>query len=299
MNFPLPPRSLRLTALYRPRRFSPAAPELPTESFSLPDAGLPEQDVWRLFWIRRGSVRVSGCGLDCHRGTDCCCGPGSAVLAGPEAGQSLRLLSADPACPADITCILFLCGQETPVLPTASVALLSAGEPERSLFPAFLEECETLFGDSSPEEKKEQAQLCASLLETLLLLLLRRSKNGAGTAPDDPLYQSLLDYLRCNLSRQLSVDQICRDNRISRSRLQRLFLDRTGNGVIHAFSSMKIEEAKRLIPDWGLNFSQIADRLGYRSVHYFSRQFKQFTGMTPSAYAAQVRKVVDMGAWEL
>ena len=40
-----------------------------------------------------------------------------------------------------------------------------------------------------------------------------------------------------------------------------------------------------MIRDNQLNFTQIADRLGYNSIHYFSRQFKQITTMTPSEYA--------------
>ena len=37
------------------------------------------------------------------------------------------------------------------------------------------------------------------------------------------------------------------------------------------------------------NVTQIADRLGYASVHYFSRYFKQATGMTPTEYTLSVQ----------
>ena len=55
------------------------------------------------------------------------------------------------------------------------------------------------------------------------------------------------------------------------------------------FSMMKIDTAKQMIRDNQLNFTQIADRLGYNSIHYFSRQFKQITTMTPSEYATSIR----------
>ena len=38
---------------------------------------------------------------------------------------------------------------------------------------------------------------------------------------------------------------------------------------------MKIDAAKQLIRNQSLNFTQIADTMGYTSVHYFSRQFKK------------------------
>ena len=30
-----------------------------------------------------------------------------------------------------------------------------------------------------------------------------------------------------------------------------------------------------------MNFTQIAEQVGYETIYYFSRQFKQHTGMTP------------------
>ena len=41
------------------------------------------------------------------------------------------------------------------------------------------------------------------------------------------------------------------------------------------------------------NFTEIAQRLGYSSVHYFSRHFKQVAGMTPSEYAASVKALCE------
>ena len=52
---------------------------------------------------------------------------------------------------------------------------------------------------------------------------------------------------------------------------------------------MKIDAARQLIRSRRLNFSQIADALGYTSVHYFSRQFKKVTGMSPSEYSASIK----------
>ena len=56
------------------------------------------------------------------------------------------------------------------------------------------------------------------------------------------------------------------------------------------FSLFKISAAKQLLVRRDLNISQIADALGYSDVHYFSRRFKQLTGMPPSQYAAMARK---------
>ena len=52
---------------------------------------------------------------------------------------------------------------------------------------------------------------------------------------------------------------------------------------------MKIEEAKKLMREGKYNFTQISDILGYTSIHYFSRQFKNVTDMTPSQYVLSVK----------
>lgn len=41
------------------------------------------------------------------------------------------------------------------------------------------------------------------------------------------------------------------------------------------FTSLKIEEAKKLISFDKYTFTEIAYKLGYSSLHYFSRQFKR------------------------
>ena len=57
---------------------------------------------------------------------------------------------------------------------------------------------------------------------------------------------------------------------------------------------MKIDTAKQMIRDNQLNFTQIADRLGYNSIHYFSRQFKKITGMTPSEYVSSIKALSEV-----
>ena len=51
---------------------------------------------------------------------------------------------------------------------------------------------------------------------------------------------------------------------------------------------VRIDRARRLLTSTDMSMSQIADALGYQDVFYFSRQFKQKTGMPPSEYRRQV-----------
>ncbi len=60
------------------------------------------------------------------------------------------------------------------------------------------------------------------------------------------------------------------------------------------FTGLKIQAAQRMIREGRLNFTQIAARLGFQSSHYFSRRFRQTTGMSPSEYARSVKMLSEL-----
>ncbi len=108
--------------------------------------------------------------------------------------------------------------------------------------------------------------------------------------PSVLLYLSVLQYLKRHLCEPLSVSQICADNRTSRSCVERLFRRMGWHGVMDCFSRLKINGARRLIASGSMTFTQIAAALGFSSVFYFSRRFKEIAKMTPSEYAALCRE---------
>ena len=140
-------------------------------------------------------------------------------------------------------------------------------------------------------------QFIKMYLQQVLLHLVRSCETGIAPSltkfsrqkSEDELFNRIISYMEDNLSSQLTIEQICKDNLIGRSILQKLFKEHTDCGVIDYFSTMKISAAKQMIRDQHLNFTQIADSLGYNSIHYFSRQFKKLTGMTPSEYASSIK----------
>ena len=103
-------------------------------------------------------------------------------------------------------------------------------------------------------------------------------------------FQQMIDYMQANLAGQITLDTLSQHLSISASSVTKLCHDCCGQTPISYFIQLKIEEAKRLICQSSLNFSQIAESLGYSSVHYFSSQFKKETGQTPSEYAASIQK---------
>ncbi len=141
-------------------------------------------------------------------------------------------------------------------------------------------------------------QMTFNLLEEFLITLLRRTESGIhrDTRIVTPMYdenlpddiRKIADYMEENINKSLSVSQIAKHFSLSESGLKKMFSSEVG-GVTDFFNSIKIERAKLLIRENDKNFTEIAEFLGFNSIHYFSRMFKKKTGMTPSEYRNSVK----------
>ena len=75
---------------------------------------------------------------------------------------------------------------------------------------------------------------------------------------------------------------------MSISKLKLLFKEQCGCGPVCYFIQLKIQAAKKMICDSSMSFTQIAEQLGFGSVHYFSNLFKEnrllaFAAMLPTS----------------
>lgn len=196
---------------------------------------------------------------------------------------------------------------------------LKIDEMERTLLADIIIEARHCFDcrlddpylQNMPQKEPElfgSQQLIRLHLEHFLIHLIRRHSNpivlrkkplqleppkSAKTKSDAELFNRVADYLEANLRNHVTIAQICKDNLLSRSQLQKLFRERSNLGIIEYFSLMKINAAKQMIRTNRLNFTQISEQLGYTSIHYFSRQFKKITGMTPSEYATSIKAISE------
>lgn len=206
----------------------------------------------------------------------------------------------------NLVVISFACN--SPAMDFFCGKILTIGDEERALLGNIIGEAQKAFCSPLDDpyynslERSDSAsfgseQLIHLYMEQLLLLLYRKNTEKIPQSKtktlkkrsDTYIYTHIIDYLEQNISVSLSVEQICKDNLIGRSQLQKLFREKNNCGVIDHFSHMKIESAKELIRENRLNFTQIAESLGYTSIHYFSRQFKKITGMTPSEYSSSIK----------
>ena len=103
-------------------------------------------------------------------------------------------------------------------------------------------------------------------------------------------FNKVVEYMKRNLSKSLSLEGIAAVSSMSPSKLSGLFKEQSGIGPITYLNKLRISEAQRLIRDTSMNFTEISELVGMGSIHYFSRLFKKLTDTTPSEYAASLTK---------
>ena len=141
--------------------------------------------------------------------------------------------------------------------------------------------------------------VCSSLERFLCMLYCRLSGVGFLTDETEKVSRHLGDsrlveevkiFLAQNLERHLTLGEICDRFWVSRTALSRKFRKVEGKGVMDYFIDLKIDEAKTRIRKSAESFTDIAEGLGFSSVGYFSKIFKEKVGMTPTAYSRYVSK---------
>lgn len=104
------------------------------------------------------------------------------------------------------------------------------------------------------------------------------------------LVEDVKSYLANHLSEQLSISDICTAFGVGQTALSKKFRAETKKGVIEYFMDLKIGDARQKIRQSRLSFAQISESLGFSTPNYFSKVFKQKTGLTPTEYSRFVSK---------
>lgn len=105
---------------------------------------------------------------------------------------------------------------------------------------------------------------------------------------ENELLNEIILYINENIYTALTIEEICRQFSVSRSSLQMLFKNNLNVAPKQYISDLKLNKSKVLIKESIYTISEISNKLGFASIHYFSRKFKQQFGITPTDYAKTI-----------
>ncbi|MEC0238869.1 response regulator [Paenibacillus dokdonensis] len=101
---------------------------------------------------------------------------------------------------------------------------------------------------------------------------------------------SLLTYLKDNLTRDISLKEAAERINISETYLSTIFKKETGMGFTDWINTMRIDQATSLLMETSLPSYLIAEQVGYENINYFGRIFKKLKGVSPQKYRSQFQK---------
>lgn len=120
------------------------------------------------------------------------------------------------------------------------------------------------------------------LMEILSLVLNSGSKQEEDS--ERKLISEVRSYLISHMDEKITISDLTREFHKNRTDLSRIFLEETGQTIMEYLKEQRIEFAAALVRGTGLPFTVIMERVGFSQYAYFSRSFKEYTGMSPSVY---------------
>jgi AraC family transcriptional regulator of arabinose operon len=258
------------------RRRWPPTPQL---DFT-PQERRKSRNVLLYWWAGRGERRLPSGLVPLH--------PGDCHWARP--GWTYECTQS-PRNPLGVTAIHFdLLGGKGHVIPPDSTDL----PPERLTVrsPRLVKEVTRWIAERALDRRagippSPELEIAAnSLLRGLLVKLDHDTPRGvaerAGAGPD--AWRRLTAYIQEHLHDLGGAAELAERAGYSRSHFSRLFKAHTGLSPRHYIINARIALSKELLRGTGLSVSEVARRAGYPELFALSRQFRQYTGVTPSCY---------------
>lgn len=136
----------------------------------------------------------------------------------------------------------------------------------------------------SPENYLDRLLVEVSFQELLLLAAKAALKQAEQTEKYPRTLEKMMRYIQQNYTETITPETLSELFFISKEHICFLFAENLKMSVSRYVNTVKMNHAIELLSNSSMNVSQIAEYLGYSSVYYFSRVFKQFCGVSPSKY---------------
>ena len=146
-----------------------------------------------------------------------------------------------------------------------------------------------------PEPVFGAQQLVENSIEKLLIYLIREriSENGdiVFVMNSEELEHSLCGdvtkLLKGHIYDKITLEEISRQTFYSKTFLNGIFKKNTGMTIMKYYNMLKVQEAKKLLRR-NIPVAAIANQLNFESATHFTKVFKKYTQLTPTAYKKTV-----------
>jgi len=155
--------------------------------------------------------------------------------------------------------------------------------------PAVLETLRQLIDEFSAREPGWD-WLCCVLVEEFFLRVCRLAGSvqsaaaGRAQSAHEEAITRVRRHIHFHFHEPLTVEGLAREEGMSSRRFSEVFRTVCGRPPMDYVIDVRLDRAAELLREGRLTVSQVADRTGFATVHYFSRVFSRRRGTSPSAY---------------
>ncbi len=105
----------------------------------------------------------------------------------------------------------------------------------------------------------------------------------------EEIVKSVEEFIKTNYAGEISLEEISKRFNVNAPHLSKIFLKYAGESPSRYIMTLRMNEAKHLLSLKNeLTVKEIGEAVGYPDPFYFSRMFKQFTGITPTEYKSRL-----------
>ena len=131
-----------------------------------------------------------------------------------------------------------------------------------------------------------------NLMEILTIIerkvISKSDKIKKENSADKGTFSEVISYMHVNLHKEIELQDLADCMRLEKSYFLKKFKRKYKCTPMKYVTMLRIEKAKELLQCSDKNVTQIAEELGYNSIHHFSSQFKRIVGVSPKVYVEDV-----------
>lgn len=108
------------------------------------------------------------------------------------------------------------------------------------------------------------------------------SREWGGNGKHRQAVDFMIEYIHEHYAEDLTLGGLADKVYISRNYLSMIFKNMTGETFNNYLTRVRVEKARELLMEKNALVYEVAEKVGYKNVPYFSTVFKKFTGMNPT-----------------
>ncbi len=125
---------------------------------------------------------------------------------------------------------------------------------------------------------------CKALLTEILFEVIRQSVQETMHLNHFSKIQAAVSYMEQHCEREIALEELAELAHLSVSHFRRIFKEIYKVPPVEYLNFVRVNKAKDLIMSHLYPMGEIAGMVGYPNTYYFSRVFKKYTGLSPTAY---------------